>query len=266
MGPSPSQMPPFTSPGPLFPPEITDSIIHELSPNRPALRICSLVCRTWLPASRYILHDTLSLRGWDVPGFLDIIVPSENTYLGTLRAIDIRLCENGPVTSLLRLLPQFVCLKSIRIQYSTFDYQFPVIPAVNTLEFFGAQFPSFTAFTNLLDQCPNLKNLKLETISWGSVDGSAPPGIDMLPGKSSTRLELDTFSVDISNDSPFLDWISSPESAPLTSNLTLLLHTGLSYTTKDPLEAEIIKKAQQYCRHLNLHLKHLHVRFDSAGA
>ncbi|KAJ6573470.1 hypothetical protein DFH09DRAFT_1362101 [Mycena vulgaris] len=163
----PSKIAPFISSGPVLPPEITDSIIHELSPDAPALRICSLVCRAWLPASRQILHKKVALRGEDIPDFLDLIAPSENTYLNKLRVIDISLCENGPAVSLLQLLPRFLCLESVRIHSSIFHYEIPDLPRVRSLEVFGLQFRSFAAFTKLLSRFPDLKNLILgENVLW----------------------------------------------------------------------------------------------------
>ncbi|KAJ7502625.1 hypothetical protein B0H11DRAFT_2274750 [Mycena galericulata] len=253
----------FLSPGPVFPPEITDCIIHELSPDLPVLRLCSLVCRSWIPASRYILHETLSLRGEDIPDFLDIIAPSENTYLDTLRAIDIGFCENGPAASMLQLLPQFLSLKTIRIHSSIFYHRFPVIPRITTLEFFDTHFRSFAAFTDLTSQCPDLKNLKFRNIAWQSLDGWAPTGPDIISAKMSSRLELDTLSADISNDPHLLDWLSSPETGPLTSDLTLILPKMRRYVLQDPLTDETVGKVRQYCHNLNVRLTNLYVQFGS---
>ncbi|KAJ6594835.1 hypothetical protein B0H19DRAFT_1057057 [Mycena capillaripes] len=245
----------FIPPGPVFPPEITDSIIHQLSRDTPVLRICGLVCRAWLPASRYILHETLSLRGEDIPGFLEIIGAAENTYFATLRAIAITLCENGPTQSLLELLPQFLCLKTFRVHTSIFHYEVPVLSRVTTLEFYGTQFRSFAAWTNLLSRVPNVKNLKLVYVSCGSMEGWAPArAADIIPAKS-PRLTLDTLSIQISDDPRLLDWLASEESGPLTIDLTLLLVDG---TLVDEIGSPRVSK---YLRHLNTSLKRLFFQF-----
>lgn len=250
-------------PGPALPPEITDSIIHQLSPNIAVLRICSLVCRAWLPASRYALHKTLSLRGEDIPGFLDVIAPSENTYFSSLRAIDISLCENGPTPSLWQLLPHFLCLESLRIHSSFFQCEPPTHARLRTLELFDVQFGSFAAFTDLISRFPHLKNLRFEKVAWGSMQGWNSVGEDIIPPKPFPRLELDTFSPQISNDSQFLDWLGSEESGPLTSSLMLLMPK--MRWGRNTLHADALDKVSEYLHHLHVHLKHLHIRFGTAS-
>ncbi|KAJ6573454.1 hypothetical protein DFH09DRAFT_1457460 [Mycena vulgaris] len=267
----PSKIAPFISSGPVLPPEITDSIIHELSPDAPALRICSLVCHAWLPASRHILHKMVALRGEDIPDFLDLIAPSENTYLNKLRVIDISLCENGPAASLLELLPRFLCLESVRIHSSIFHYETPDLPRVRSLELFGLHFRSFAAFTNLLSRFPDLKNLILgENVLWGSVQGWAPTGQDVMVSKPSLPLQLNTFNAYISNNSQLQEWLGSGESGPIASNLTLVMPNVYS-NTASALTADTLAKLSEYLRHLHLdfrpntELKSLRLDFTLSG-
>jgi hypothetical protein len=248
----------FIPSGPVFPPEITDLIIHQFSPNFPALRICSLVCRAWVPASHYILYETLSLRGEDILDFLEIIEPAENTYFAGLRALDLSLCENGPTASLVVLFPRFHSLAFIRVSSSIFHYEFPIVSSVTTLEFLSVQFRSFAAFTNLLSRVPNLKKLEFEKVSWGSADGWAPARTDITLSKPTHRLRLDTLSIQVSNDPHFLDWLSCEESGPLTQNLTLLLPRMPVHNAKD---SEMFHRVSEYLRHLNVSLKRLFIRF-----
>ncbi|KAG7447428.1 uncharacterized protein BT62DRAFT_892499 [Guyanagaster necrorhizus] len=43
--------------GPRFPPELCDRFIDFLHDDRKALKECSLVCRAWIPASRFHLFE-----------------------------------------------------------------------------------------------------------------------------------------------------------------------------------------------------------------
>lgn len=46
-----------------IPPETTDRIIDHLHYDRSTLRHCALVCHAWLPASRFYLFYTVTVRG-----------------------------------------------------------------------------------------------------------------------------------------------------------------------------------------------------------
>jgi hypothetical protein len=256
----PSAAAPLIFPHPVLPPEITDSIIHQLSENAEVLRTCSLVCRTWLPASRYILHWAISLRGEDISGFVDLIKSAENTYQTSLRAMELSLCENGPTASLLQLLPLFVCLESVRISSSIFHHNSPALPRVRTLDLFDLRFRTFAAFTDLTTQFPNLKNLSFEAISWGYEGGWKPPGEDKHPPNSLPQLKLDTFTADITNDSQMREWLLC--SRPLTSQLSLLLPKSHEYG-RNALSASTLTLVSEYLHHLNVHLKHLYLRSGS---
>ncbi|KAJ7457860.1 hypothetical protein FB451DRAFT_1274400 [Mycena latifolia] len=264
MGPLSTPEAPFISRCPALPPEITDSIIHELAPDFRALRICSLVCHAWLPASRYILHKALSIRGEDIAHFLELIAPPENTYFPSLRSINISLCENGPTPALLHILPCLSCLTAIRISASLFHYdEFPTLPRLRTLELVGVQFRSFASFTDLIFKVPHLKSLSIEKTSWGSAEGWAPSEKpDAIPSrsKSSPRLELDTFRVDLSDNLHFLEWLRSEETGPLACTLALTM-LGPKYILTLP--DEMLAAVSEYLRHLNVHLKNLFLRSES---
>ncbi|KAJ7762632.1 hypothetical protein B0H16DRAFT_1688201 [Mycena metata] len=258
-------MAPFI-PAPVFPPEITDSIIHELGAELPALRICSQVCRAWLPASRHILHQTLKLRGEDILGFMDIIASPENTYFATLRGLELSLCDNGPATVLLELLPKFVCLKSIGIYSSVFHYELPTLSSVTSLEFKRTEFRSFAAFIILLGQTPNLKSLKLTKVLWGPLPGWGPPATeDILPSKSIPRLELDVLHIE---DRAFLDWFTSEVPAPLTSVLELFIrednHQVPWGQASNIVDTKLLDKVSQYLQYLGVHLEQFYLRFSGS--
>ncbi|KAJ7762630.1 hypothetical protein B0H16DRAFT_1884069 [Mycena metata] len=179
---------------PELPPEITDSIIQLLAQDFPTLRSCSQVCRAWLPASRHILQPTLKLGRDQTLGFLDIIVSPENTYFAMLPAIELLACENGPTTALLKLLPEFRCLTSLRVCYSAVHYELPVLSSITTLELKVTVFESFTVFANFLGQIPNLKHLKLDEVVWRP---------SQILSTSRPRLELDTLHVEGVEDRAF---------------------------------------------------------------
>ncbi|KAJ6468066.1 hypothetical protein C8R47DRAFT_806608 [Mycena vitilis] len=249
---------------PVFPPEITDLIIHELAADTPVLRICSSVSRSWLPASRCLLHETLSLHGENIGVFLKIIASAENTYLPTLRAMDLSLasCEKGTAASLLQLLPHFLRLKSIRIHSGLLDCDLPVVPRVTMLQFCDIRFGSFLAFRTLMTrgQFPALRKLKLEDVSF--VETGVPAPVDVAPKVAPanfTRQRLEAFFVKIgANDAILVDWLCSQDTGPVASDLVLHFPKEKEEGSTSPA-----KVFMYYLRHLNIALKRLHICFGS---
>ncbi|KAK7001411.1 hypothetical protein R3P38DRAFT_1794848 [Favolaschia claudopus] len=235
---------------PTIPPEITDTIIRLLCRDRQVLRLCSLVSRAWLPASRNILYETLAIRGEDVPSFISIAAPSENTYLGFVRAIDISMAENGPTESLLELLPQFTRLKTLRVVSSIFHFELPPLPAMTTLELSGSHFQSFAAFTALLSRVPNLHDLKMQNLHWGSPSGWAPPKLQ-LASSPQLKFKLSGFFVEMT-ESVLLDWLCDTSTAPSATSLTLSL----------PRWPPGVHRTSEYLKLLNVDLQTLYLRFN----
>ncbi|KAJ7137258.1 hypothetical protein C8R46DRAFT_1138008 [Mycena filopes] len=247
---------------PAFPPEISDLVIFELGGDLPTLRTCSQVCRVWLPASRHILHQTLKLRGEDLLEFADIIASADNTYFATLRALELSLCENGgPATAaLLEILPKFISLKSVRVSASIFHFSLPLLPGVTTLEFKLTEFRSFGEFTYMLGHVPNLRNLKLQRVSWGSMRGWTSTEVDSAETSltSIVRLELDTLHIELLPDE-LLGWLASEVSAPLTADLVLALPKD---RYGDSINAVLLGTASGYLKFLGPRLKRLYLRFS----
>lgn len=77
---------PLSSARPRLPPELCDIIIDFLHPNRTALASCSLVCKSWTPASRYHLWRSMHLTTPNISSFLSIL-PGSNVlpYVQTFK-------------------------------------------------------------------------------------------------------------------------------------------------------------------------------------
>jgi len=50
----------------ILPNEIQDRILDFLYDPKSALETCALVCRAWVPASRYHLFSRIRLDDWDL--------------------------------------------------------------------------------------------------------------------------------------------------------------------------------------------------------
>ncbi|KAK0436766.1 hypothetical protein EV421DRAFT_1830825 [Armillaria borealis] len=73
--------------GPRFPPELFDRFIDFLHHDNEALKACSLVCRAWIPASRFHLFEWLSF---------DIVRPiyarNKGSYEDKVKLLDSSFC------------------------------------------------------------------------------------------------------------------------------------------------------------------------------
>ncbi|RDX46357.1 hypothetical protein OH76DRAFT_1356237, partial [Lentinus brumalis] len=76
-----------------LPAEVTDNILDYLHDDRPALRTCCLVSRSWLPSCRYHLFSEVVVRSADHPlslsNFLEFLptCPDVTSYIRTLKVV-----------------------------------------------------------------------------------------------------------------------------------------------------------------------------------
>ncbi|TDL19487.1 hypothetical protein BD410DRAFT_792104 [Rickenella mellea] len=99
-------------------PELTDNIIDHLHDNRPALCSCSLVCRSWLPSSRFHLFSTVVLCFIDINTGLPMICSQSSTIAPYVRHLELEDGWNGWrrwLNDALPKLPNFGALKSLAL-------------------------------------------------------------------------------------------------------------------------------------------------------
>ncbi|KAF7353894.1 hypothetical protein MVEN_01075300 [Mycena venus] len=205
---------------PVSPPKITDAIIDELRGSLPALRVCSLVCSDWLPASRNILNRSISLRAEQIPAFMELLESPTNTYCGRVRDISLGSCLPGPIPSLGEIFLQFTDMQSIHIHSSHWHHDIPLLPGVVQLNLSGIKFPSFAAFFQLASRFPSLKSLSLGELKFVDQSYSGAVHFSPLPGLPFERLSLKISCENMT----LLHWLASENGAPpLMPHLTLIV-------------------------------------------
>lgn len=154
--------------GPLFPQEIFDMVIDYLHGDLPALKECSLVCRSWLTSSS--LHLLESVR-WPPPC-------RYHRSISRRRKWD---------TQLLRPCLPFATLVH-RIQTSA---RLQAIRSLRLSSYRGEQRSenyeqlSFAALRTIIDSLPRLRKLDVVSVVWGldylaAHDGGSPRTIEVL--------------------------------------------------------------------------------------
>jgi hypothetical protein len=145
-----------------LPTELTDAIIDHLHDDKPTLLNCSLVCRSWLDASRYHLFYSLRVRG-EHP---------EMGFAAFLAFID--------TTAHIRKYIQEVCLRGVGGLAARPPEGRRVGPYI---------------FAFLLRTLPTLQSIILENVSWDKSLTASPEGyaVELWPLTPSKALQTLTF-------------------------------------------------------------------------
>jgi hypothetical protein len=102
-----------------LPTELTDSIIDFHHSDRTTLKICSLVCRNWIPASRFHLFRTVRVRFDTVHTFADLLASPSSTIARHVHTLHIHFDSFVGIPVFDRIAPyleNFVSIKSISLQ------------------------------------------------------------------------------------------------------------------------------------------------------
>lgn len=137
-----------------FPPELIDIIIDHLHADNKSLAACTLVCRSWLPSSRYHLFSTITVIAHPQLSFWPLI-----RFLEEAKAIALFICdlnlwgqtsENFSIEvpldaepslchhSLAVMVSKLPTLRRLAIRGVRFAHTFsPLVPRSNTVKRFG---------------------------------------------------------------------------------------------------------------------------------
>ena len=136
-----------------LPAELTDRVIDHLHSNQPALRTCSLVCKDWLPASRYHLFQTgICWTDRTIHTFVELLSSPASTFVGNALCVRVvpdavKISEEVPASSIFDTISRHLfklTIKSLSLisvewdikdekQEDIFGY-FATIPALKLLD------------------------------------------------------------------------------------------------------------------------------------
>ena len=80
-----------------IPSEIADELIGLCALDKPALKTFSLVCKSWLPASRYHLYATATIYPWNYLTFLELFQSPFCTIKHFICRLEIEDLSNIPI-------------------------------------------------------------------------------------------------------------------------------------------------------------------------
>lgn len=173
-----------------LPSELTDSIIDHLRADCFSLQVCSTVCKTWLPRSRYHLFENVDvcLQHSNHIRFFELLDSPSATLVPYVRNLILR-DERGDkwIAKALLRLRVLTAVKSLGVEQVQFDnMQTKTIPTLfasfgelESLRMYQVSFGSLTHMMDALSACPRLERLSLDIVEWES-----PP---VLPGSDGQR-------------------------------------------------------------------------------
>ncbi|KAF8067770.1 hypothetical protein FPV67DRAFT_1669653 [Lyophyllum atratum] len=221
-----------------IPSEVFDIIIEKIARfDVPTLRVCSLVCKAWIPVSRYHLIPAVSLGPKNVKSFLRLLnsphstisrgihhvsIQSESDAISHRKSRESRIFPagmdigaGGATTfscdeTLLRRLTPFPLLTSLSFSWlrngftpSTTTALIHGFPGLTDLEFRTCTFPSFDKFTSMICALQNLRRMVLADVTW--IDLTLPDS----PMRQGLPPQLQTLELYLSPIGHICTWLAA---------------------------------------------------------
>jgi hypothetical protein len=148
---------------PALPNEIQDRILDFLYDSKPTLKACSLVCKTWVPTSRYHLFSKITLRGRDARS-CQALLKNPNCTIQSCVHFSASLDDSETTANVANVL-QYLSPSSLHIQQIPDDLlhwhtlaSFPPLPFIERLEVgSGCKFRVAELFVTF----PNIRELRI---------------------------------------------------------------------------------------------------------
>ncbi|KAH7913107.1 hypothetical protein BJ138DRAFT_1124656 [Hygrophoropsis aurantiaca] len=241
-----------------IPPEITDHVIDHLHIDTRMLGICSLVCKSWLPASRFHLFSTISLHPWKKDSFLRLLDSTYSSFAPYVRHLFIRegrgayTWEKKWLNEALPLMTALTRIESLEIEQIIWEFLGTaakksfreIFREVKQLRLRQFEFRTGTELVDFLTAFPILETLRLENVKWEKettqlLDASVP-----------SRLRV--VGMNYCRKGPVLDWLLTNPGVARVDTVRLGMITARDTPT-----------VSRYLQFLGDSLTELHLHFCS---
>jgi hypothetical protein len=181
---------------PIIPLELSEMIIDYLYCDKRALGRCGLVCRFWLPSSRFHLFSTIRLAQWNMDKALAALCPSRSTILPYVSCINVdgdadkqefykSLARLPPLNSVESLVLFHFYWDSRTRTFLVMDKMFPFLRNLKTLQLDNVAFETLHIAFEFISSATLLECLRL-----GSIHGLGFWGFKKIDAASLTRFPL----------------------------------------------------------------------------
>jgi hypothetical protein len=209
--------------GPRLPPELTDTIIDNLSDDKPALATCSYVCRAWMARSRYhhFEHVYLTYEDRDriraFPILLDSVLSTITPHIRSLHLAEGRAPSDRWLNDHLMDLAMFSAVESLTIENATITHLdspiimtfLPTFRMLKELHLLQPYFRSFAQLVNIFGACPLLEHISLDEFNYWNLIYHQYPSINEHPLRHLKTLELG-----VCDKVAVIDWLLAGDKIP----------------------------------------------------
>ncbi|KAJ6494049.1 hypothetical protein C8R47DRAFT_1267506 [Mycena vitilis] len=220
-----------------FPSELEDVLIDFCHDDYATLASCGLVCRGWLPASRYHLFSSISLSTQNARAFQEILALS-----ATIPALvrDVELHFSGASLLHLQVVPILLLLSHTKrltlrpvrdevtrpVCTSSLSCAFTSLHLVHLKFDFKSRFESLKQVIDCVCLCPRLESLEVGGSWQRTGDFAVPPGPRLPKGMHTL-----TLTCDLDN---FLTWLLA-----LGEYMPTIQHLALHHIVRREVEAVV---------------------------
>lgn len=245
-----------------FPQELTDKVVDHSTDNK-ALKTCGLVCKAWLPRSRYHLFSRVILTAQNLTSFVDLIDSSSLPLLPFVRYLKLEYAGVALDVVYLSRLHRCPNLTSIAIEileYTTsptewLDWDELLQTHIRSWSDnasslvcfdlkFGVSMPPLHTIVNLMSCIPSVETLKIDGIS------AIANASDTYPSYAPTRLAHLDIVVIFDDAASFFHWLLS---LPVLPILKSLKYQGQFLSGAQSLKT-LIQRAGVELQSLTLHI------------
>lgn len=157
---------------PAIPQELVDTIIDHSHSDRQLLGTCALVCRSWVPPSRYHLFNYIAIRKENATALLDLLQSQLITFLPYLQGLTFFCNADEPTDApriwhIASVLPQLLAhCPLLSVRSITFKVDCDAEDGCRHTHLLSDQ--ESELLTNLPSSCPNVTSLHLDSVRFVS--------------------------------------------------------------------------------------------------
>jgi hypothetical protein len=204
---------PFDRESPKVPPEITDIVIDHLHDDKDALLMCSLVCKDWVPASRFHLFSPLVVTYESVTINNSILEHPLGTILPSIRHFQFRGWVHLGVPCVFAALPG---LPSVHARFTSAADETILLPHIwnlRTLELTDVFLNDLGGLVDIFFATPSLENFTSRRLCWSSI--TPRRSVPKLPHLSPIRMEIENIYGEVVDH--LAEWFGSDNMLQLVS-------------------------------------------------